>query len=286
MEIRSTRRRPDVVAWCFLTPFLLVFAVASLWPMVRTAWLSLDAGDPLRNYRLVIFDPLAWLAAANTIGFAMVFTLVQTTLAVATAMLAAGVPRWLGRGLAAALFAAHVLGATFAGLIFGGLLGPGRGGLNAWLPEPVGWLTTPNLAMPVLLVVAAYVGTGFGTLWVLAALRRVDPRVGEAARVDGAGAVRRFRHATLPQIRPTVSMLLLAGMFWGLGVFELPYVLFGGPGPGYRVLTASMLIFSSAFERGDVGYASAAAVLFAGLTVVLTLVAAWALRVGREEVTL
>ncbi len=79
-------------------------------------------------------------------------------------------------------------------------------------------------------------------------------------------------------------MLLVAGIFFGMTLFELPYVLFDGPGPGYRVLTGAMLVFSLGPVRGDVAYASAVAVLLALVTAVVVGSAMRLLRVGREEV--
>ena len=139
--------------------------------------------------------------------------------------------------------------------------------------------------MPLLVGVSAYLGFGFGTIYCLAALRRIDRDLADAAAIDGAGRAGRLWHVTLPQLRPTLSLLFVAAVFWGLQAFELPYALFGGPGPGYRALTAVMYAFSLAFERGQTGYAAAVSVLFAGVAAALTLGLAGALRLGREEVT-
>ena len=272
--------------YAMLTPFGVCYALFTLWPIARTLRLSVG------HYGEALAQPLVWLAAANTIGFALVFALVQTLLALAAALLIEASPRRLATPLAALAFATHLLGGTFAGVVFAAMLS-GRGGLvNATLlklnlvDSPIGWLTTPALAMPVLIVVAAYVGFGFGTIYLLAALRRADRDLLDAARVDGAGPVRRTWSVTVPQLRPTLAVLFLAAVFWGLQAFELPYVLFGGPGPSYRVLTAAMLVFSVGFERGELGQASAIATLLAMTILIVVGGLALLFRVGREEVTL
>ncbi len=286
-----TGRLSDAGLWPYvmLTPFVVAFSLFGIWPVVRTVGLSLDDGT--EAYQSVLTDPLVWLATANTAGFAVIFTVGQALVATAAALLIDALPRRLAGLLATLFFGTHLLGGTFAGVLFTALLS-GRGGLvnqlllgTSLVAEPVAWLTTPNLAMPVLLVAAVYVGFGFGTIYLLAALRRIDRELLDAARVDGAGPVRRLLMVAIPQLRPTLSILLIGGLFWGLAAFELPYVLFDGPGPSYRVLTVAMLVFSSAFERGEVAYASALATLLAATTALLVAFTALFLRVGREEVT-
>ena len=275
--------------YLMLAPFLLASAAFGLWPVVRTIALSLDGGGTA--YGQAVSDPLLWLAAANTVGFSVVFAIGQAIVATAAALLIDALPRRMGGLMATLCFATHLLGGTFAGVLFAAMLSGRTGLVNALLlrggviDAPVPWLTTPNLAMPVLLAVAIYVGFGFGTIYLLAALRRVDRELLDAARVDGAGLLRRLTSVTLPQLRPTLSILLIGGLFWGLSAFELPFVLFDGAGPGYRVLTVVMLVFAAAFERGEVAYASAVATLLAATTAVFVTLAAAALGVGREEVS-
>ncbi|MEM1012839.1 MAG: sugar ABC transporter permease [Planctomycetota bacterium] len=285
--------RAPLSAWLFLLPMLVGVVVFGLIPAGRTVMLSLGPGeDRLVFYRLAVLDPLVWLAAVNTLGFAILFATLQTVFATVVALLIVSANVWAGRVLAAVLFAAHVLGATFAGVLFSAWFVDRRGGLNGLLQtvgltsEPIDFLASPTLAMPILLAVALFGGTGFAVLWVLAALRRADPHIADAALLDGCGPLRRIRHATLPQIRPTLAMLVVAGLFFGMTLFELPYVLFDGPGPGYRVLTGAMLVFSAGLVRGDVGYASAIAVLLAIATTLVVALTCRLLRVGREEVGL
>ena len=286
--------------YLFLAPFGVAFAVLGAYPLGRTLWLAMhrDAGtsaarfEPTANLAFVLGDPLTWLALANTLGFALGFAIVQVPAALLVAVaIDAAHPR-LRRILAGVFFAAHLVGATFAGVLFAAMLSGRRGLLNAVLlrlnlvENPVPWLDSPALAMPVLIGVAAYVGVGFGVVICLAALRRVDAHLLEAATLDGAGPARRVWHVTLPQVRPTLSFLAVAAVFYGLQAFELPYALFGGPGPGYRALTAVMYLFALDFERGQTGLAAAVAVVLAAVVAAVTLLLARLLRVGGGEVTL
>ena len=121
-------------------------------------------------------------------------------------------------------------------------------------------------------------------IYCLAALQQVDRQLYDAAVMDGAGAWGRFWHVTLPQVRPTLSFLAIAGAIWSLQVFELPYVLFDGPGPNYRGLTGVMYLFAIGFERGDLGYAAAIGWIFTAVVVLITIGMIALLGVGREEV--
>ena len=288
--MRAHQTRRILTPYAFLGPFLLAFALLSAWPLWRTASLAMSGGGSAIAF--VLRDKLAWLALANTIGYALIFSLLQTCGAFAIALLVHHAAPSLRRALAILFFSTHLLGATFAGVLFAALLS-GRAGLfNAALLR-LGWIASPwqplestAWAMPTLIAISVYLGVGFGMLYCLASLRRVDLRLHDAAQLDGAGAVRRLIHVTLPQVRPTLSFLLLAGLFWGLQAFELPYVLFGGPGPGYRALTVTMYLFSLGFEQGQPELAAAVSVVFALIVGGLTIAAAALLRFGREEVTL
>jgi ABC-type sugar transport system permease subunit len=272
-------RRGSGVAWAMLAPFLAGFAIFGVWPIVRTLWVGLvDRGGPtLRHHAFAATDPLAWLAAANTVGFALAFAAITVPAAFALALLIRAAPPRLRVVAAVTIFATHLIGSAFAGLLFRPILLDRRLGLEAML-------TTPGLAMVTLLLVATYVGVGFGVVLLLAALRRVDPHLLDAARLDGAGVWRQTWSVLVPQVRPTLALLAVAGVWWGLQVFELPYALFGGPGPGYRVLSVTMLLLDAGLRRGDEAYAAAVATQFAVVVLVLTLGLAWLLRVGREEV--
>jgi ABC-type sugar transport system permease subunit len=75
--------------------------------------------------------------------------------------------------------------------------------------------------------------------------------------VDGAGRWGKFWHVTVPGIRPVIIFILLVGTIGAFQLFELPYVFFNGPGPGFAGLTIVMYLYQQGFEAGNIGYASA-----------------------------
>jgi len=95
-------------------------------------------------------------------------------------------------------------------------------------------------------------------IYFLAALQNVSPELLEAASVDGANGWHRFRHVTLPAIRPVASFVVLLSLIGSVQLFELPYLLLNNSaGPDKQGLTVVMYLYQQGFDRGDLGYASA-----------------------------
>jgi ABC-type sugar transport system permease subunit len=281
-----------------LAPFVTAMVLLFAWPLARSGWMSLqrDAGTAdarfagLANYEFAQYDPLLWGSLLNTVAFAMLFLLGQIPASLGLALLLNDRRLRLLPLLRFIFFSTHLVGVVFAAVLFSDMLS-GRHSLVSRLLQWAGAIDVPldllnreAWVMPLMLACAWYLSVGFGMIYCLAALQHVDRRLYDAAVMDGAGAWGRFRHVTLPQVRPTLSFLAIAGAVWALQVFELPYVLLDGPGPNYRGLTAVMYLFAIGFERGDLGYAAAIGWIFTILVVLITLVMIRLLAIGREEV--
>jgi ABC-type sugar transport system permease subunit len=246
-----------------------VFCVFMAYPLWRSLVLSLHKSvGPRRlefvglgNFRFLLRDWFFWWSFANTAAFTILFLLIQLPLSLGLALVLNS--RWVRakEWFRFAFFSTHLTGQVFVAVIFGLLLDRRRGLLNQALGAvgigPVGWLTDPNWVMASLLLAALWLSVGFGMIYFLAALQAVDHELYEAASVDGAGRVSRFWHVTLPSIRKVVYLLVFTGTVAGFQLFELPYVLYQGVGPGARATTIVMYLFMTGFDVGDLGYASA-----------------------------
>jgi len=269
-------RRHRLAPYLFLSPALLLLCVFLLWPLARSLALSfyLTAGPRTEkfvgfgNYRFLIF----WLAAINTALFTLGFLLIQIPLSLALAMLLNSRQTRARSLLRFCFFSTYLCGQVFVAVIFFALLGHH--------PLNVPWLTDSRWTMITLLLAAIWLSTGYAMVFLLAALSAVRQELYEAAQLDGAGPWTSFRHVTLTGIRPMLAFLILVGTITGFQLFELPYVLFQGPGPGYRALTIVMYLYSAGFDRGDLGYASAIGWL---MVLVLGFVAAIELRLAAER---
>jgi ABC-type sugar transport system permease subunit len=256
----------------FLTPLLAILAVFFAWPLGRSLVLSfyMTAGPNARKFVgpgnyvfLLTRDRLFWLAAANTIVFTIAFLLLQLPASLGLALLLNHPAVRCKRVFRFCFFSTYLVGQVFVAVVFFALLGPRQGPVNQLMARilghdaDIGWLSRPDLALPVVLLAALWLSIGYGMIYFLAALQAVDPNLYEAAKLDGAGRWAAFRHVTLPGIKPVMIFLIVVGTIGGFQLFELPYVLLQGPGPNYRALTIVMYLYAAAFERGDLGYSAA-----------------------------
>jgi len=274
----------NIAPYLFLLPFISLFLLFVAYPLVQSILLSLQqtfgpatsAYVGWKNYEHLFSDPLFWKATKNTFIYSLGTLAIQVPMALGLAILL-NQPRLKGRLLLRLIFfAPSLVGVAFVAILFTPLFAKNTGlinlSLNALLPAwnvEYAWLE--KHVMAALIVASVWMYVGINMLFFLAALQNVDVQLYEAASLDGARAVSRFWHVTLPGIWPVGSYVVLLSLIGTLQQFELPYILlnFGG-GPDNRGLTLVMYLYQVGFEGADLGYASA---LGWCLTVVLLAVA-------------
>lgn len=299
-------------AYLFLSPFLLVFLVFTVYPLVLSAVLAMQQTHGpgfarfvgLDNFISLAGDPLFHKAVLNTVIYTLGSLFIQLPLALGLAMLL-NQPGLKGRGFYRLIFfSPQLMGLVFvamlSALIFekrSGLLNQAlHGALGTWLPpdhafgwmnalKDVTWLDFPWLqtfVMPMLILISLWMFVGYNMIYFLAALQNIDRSLVEACAVDGAGPARRFWHVTIPSIRPVASFVVLLSLIGSLQLFELPYILLDYTGgPQNRGLTIVMYLYQNGFETGDLGYASAIGWVLALMLVALALGQVFLMR--REE---
>jgi ABC-type sugar transport system permease subunit len=267
-----------VAPYLFLLPFLLTFAGFFLYPLVQSFVMSTRIYSGPRvwrpagfsQYAFILRDLMFWIAVANTISYTLLFLLFQVPISLGLA-LALNSVRVRARALfRLAMLLPFLAGNVLAAVIFTPLL------INTHL----NWKADPVLATVAIVLAALWLSVGWGMVYLLAALQAVDPELYDAARVDGAGAGRRFRHVTLPAIRPVLAYLILVGTVTGLQLFELTYVFFQGLGPKLRGLTIVQYLVLRGFDKSDLGMAAAVGWI---LVVLITLVSLPQLRWMRAK---
>ena len=273
--------------YLFVLPFVLLFLAFMLYPMAQSVVLSARqyAGPRLSrpvgwgNFRFIVTDLVFWRAVLNTVLFAVLFLVLEIPLSLGLAMLLNS-PRVRGRNLLRfAFFSPYLVGSVFASVLFMMLLAPKWGLVNRavgavlpWVGSDINWRGDALLSVPAVVIAALWLATGQAMIYFLAALQSVDRELYEAAEVDGAGRWARFRHVTLPGIRPVLTYLLLVGTIYSLQLFELPYLFFQGFGPKLGGLTVVGYLFMNGFIGRDIGYASAVG----WVLVLLISIVAWA----------
>lgn len=280
------RRQQAVAAWALALPFMLLFLVFTAGPVLASLGMSFtdikraDIRTPfavgfvgVENYTQLLGDPLFQKVMVNTGLYVVLGVPLTMALALAAAVGLNRVKRL--KGLFRVGYYLPVVTSIVAVSVVwkfllrtdGGLVNTVLGGLG--LPEP-GWLDSTSLALPSLVVMAAW--RNLGTLMVifLAGLQTIPEEVREAAEVDGAGAWQQFRGITLPMLRPTLLFGAVITSIGYLQFFEEAFVMtHGGPLDATRSVT---FFTYDQFGFGNYGYAAAASYLLFLAVVVLTLV--------------
>lgn len=281
-RVRGEARR-GATALAFLLPALVILGAFVAWPMLSALWLSFtDAAGfgvehwvGLQNYVTVFTDPDVRTAVVNTLLYLLIFTPTAVVSALVLALVVNN-PRLPWRGFfRTTLFLPFVVSLAVAAFAWSYLIDPQVGLLNHWLSR-VGIrlgdvLQDPTLAMPAVALVAVWKSFGFYFVIFLAGLQDIPASLYEAARVDGAGALGRLRHVTLPLLSNTFAFVLVFAMIAALQAFDQIYVMTGG-GPYGHTQTIVMEIYQSGFRKLELGFASALSYVLLGATLLLSLV--------------
>jgi multiple sugar transport system permease protein len=259
----------------------LFFVGPALWALgssfTNRALVGLDAANPrfvgLGNYQHLFGDPDFAQVIINSVVFVIGSAIIgQFLLGLGLALLLDHAER---RGFIAAnavyavVLLAWVNPAIIAGFLWVAMFDYYNGSLNVALTQggvgPVDWFgQAPMLAV---IIVNTWRGTAFTMLIFLGALRTIPSDIYEAARVDGANALRRFWDHTLPLLRPIAALTLLSITMATFGTFIVIQTLTNG-GPALQTEVIALYAFHTAFQAHEVGYGSAIAVVMLGLNLI------------------
>lgn len=253
----------------FSLPYLVIFGVFLLYPLVMGGYMSLfdwNAINPaesvftgIENYRLLFNDPQFWNSLGNTAYFAL---LTVPSIVVVALGLALGVNRDIkGQGLLRAIFfSPYILTVSVTALVWVDLYSTRYGVINHYLGlimgNPPQWLQSQFWAMPSIAITTVWWLVGFSFVILLAARQDVPEYLYEAAKLDGAGPWRMFRDVTVPQIRHAIFFVVIINLIWAFQVYGQPYVMTSG-GPAQTTETLVMFLYQEAFQQRNFGYAAA-----------------------------
>jgi len=276
----------SLAGWTFAAPALLVITVFFFLPVAAALALSVTDFDiyalaDIHNLRFIAFDnyigllhnPLFWKTLGNTLYFVVVGVPLSIAVSLGAAVL---LHSKLGRfkGFFRTAYFAPVVTTVVAVAVIWRYLFHTRYGLVNWGLssigiDPIDWLGDPHWAMPTIILFAVWKNFGYNMIIFLAGLQSIPEDLYEAARIDGAGAWRQFRHVTLPMLGP---VLLLVGILTMSGYFQLfaePYVMTQG-GPLESTKSVLYLMYDEGFKWWNLGNASAMAFLLFVLMVAVT----------------
>ena len=275
------RMRREWSAYAFLAPGLIIFSIFTAFALLFALYLTfhewniISVDKPfvgLRNYGDMIHDEKFLRSIINTVYFTGASVPLGMFVGLCIALLLNQPIR--GRGILRTMYFLPVVTPFVVVAIIWKWLYNGDFGLfNYYLlkthliHDPLLWLSDKNLAMPAVVLMTVWTSVGFSMVVYLAGLQAIPEELYEASRVDGAGSFARFRHITLPMLRPTTLFLLVMGIIGSFQVFTQIFVMTSG-GPLDRTTTMVYYIYESAFKFYEMGYASTLAfALFAMLLV-------------------
>jgi multiple sugar transport system permease protein len=263
-------------AYMLIIPSLVLITALSLYPILEAVIVSLQSqnmlhGDPeafvgAAHYKRALFEePQFWSSLGRTVYWTAGSVAGAYLLALGLALLTnmdVG-----GRGFFRALFLIPwVMPDVCTALLWKWLYGDEFGVLNflfakfGLISHPVTFLSDPNLAMPAVIFVQIWKLYPVMFITLLAALQNVPGELAEAARIDGANVLQRFRYVTFPFIRSTSLVISLLASLWTFQAFDIVYLLTGG-GPADATKILPTLVYDKAFWGLEMGYAAAIALL-------------------------
>jgi multiple sugar transport system permease protein len=274
--------------WYFVAPALVLIGIFFFIPVAGSLLLSLtdfdiyaiaDSGNArfvgLRNYMDMFGNSVFWIAVRNTFYFALVGGPLTVAASLAAALLInARVVRYKSF-FRTIFFIPFVTTLVAVAIVWRYLYHPQYGMLNyglGWFGvAPIDWLGDPRTAMPAIIMLAIWKNFGYNMLIFIAGMQTIPSELYEAAELDGAGALRQFRHITLPMLAPT---FLFVGVITMIGYFQLfaePYVMTAG-GPLRSTTSLVLLMYEEGFRWWRMGAAASVAFILFAIILVWTLV--------------
>jgi multiple sugar transport system permease protein len=285
-------RRPWIsVRWTpylLISPFLILFAVFGLFPLLFSAWMAFQSWEPtsglgsmqfvgLDNFSFALQDAWFWKSLRNTLWLALASGLPQHLVALPLAVLIHSRFKRLRDGVAGAYFLPYITSTVAIAMMFTSLFSTDYGLVNAVLGgvfglEATPWLTQPDKLKVAVAIVVFWRYVGFNLMLYLAALQTIPRDLYEAATLDGAGPWAKFWRITVPSLRPMILFGVTLSVIGGLQLFEEPFILTNGNGgPDQTVMTSAIYLYRLAFDFNDFGGAAAMSWVLCGVVVVMTL---------------
>ena len=278
--------RHSLIAWAFVLPALLLISISVLLPALMALVMSfsstgLDVSEPLQfvglaNLRRLITDPMVRRVLFTTFVYliGVVPPIVLGSLALAVLV----DQRLPGRDLLRGAFYTPVLVSIVVAAIAFRWLYAETGLINGWLSAllgpaftPIGFLTSPLLALPAVMVVTLWKGLGYYMVIFLAGLQGIPRELYEAAELDGSHGWRQHLDITLPLLRPYVTLVAVVSSIAATKVFEEVFLMTQG-GPADTTRTIVYYVYDQAFAELEISYACTLGLALFLLVLLLTLV--------------
>jgi multiple sugar transport system permease protein len=277
------RLSPEWAPYVFLSPFLLLFVVFGIFPLLFSFYLAFQSWEPtaglsamkfvgLDNFIFTLGDEWFWKSLGNTLWLALAAGVPQHLVAIPLATFIHTVFKRARNAIVGLYFLPYITSTVAIAMMFStlfstehGLINQGIHYLSQWplfswfLPEQaIDWLGQAETLKPAIATVVFWRYVGFNVVLYLAALQTIPKDLYEAATMDGAGRWQQFWFITLPSLRPMIYFGVMLSVIGGMQLFEEPFILTSGKGGTDQAgMTTAVYMYRTAFDFNDFGTASA-----------------------------
>lgn len=276
-------KRNPLTPFLFLVPGLIILGAFIFYPMLHAIWLSFTnyniVNDAefigLENYQALFEDPLFWKVLGQTLLYLIIVVPALVVLPIFLAILVNKQIKGIGF-FRSAYYIPVVTSMVVVGIAWKWVYAD-QGVLNYILDSlgiisaPVNWLTSTSTSIFAVMIVTIWKGLGYYMVIYLAGLQSIPDDLYEAADIDGASKWKQIWHITVPLLMPSIMIVTIMSSISAMKVFEEIYVMTGG-GPLNSSKTLVFYIYQEAFEKLQMGYASAAGVILFLITLIFSII--------------
>ncbi|MDT9026915.1 carbohydrate ABC transporter permease [Rossellomorea yichunensis] len=267
----------------FLIPGVIILGAFIFYPMLNAIWLSFTdyniVADAefigMENYKELFADALFWKVLGQTLLYLIIVVPALVILPIFLAILVNQQVKGIGF-FRSAYYVPVVTSMVVVGIAWKWVYAD-RGILNyilesfGLIDEPINWLTSTSTSIFAVMVVTIWKGLGYYMVIYLAGLQSIPDDLYEAADIDGATKWKQIWHITVPLLMPSIMIVTIMSSISAMKVFEEIYVMTGG-GPLNSSKTLVFYIYEEAFDKLQMGYASAAGVVLFVITLIFSVI--------------
>ncbi len=276
--------KKDLTAWLFIIPSLVLIVLFIFYPMVQAFITSFQTGignnmtfNGIENYKRLLSDETFKKALFNTVLYLVIQVPIMILLALVISSMLNDKKLKFSGFFRTAIFLPCVCSLVAYSIIFKSLFAT-DGFINAMLmnlhiiSEPISWITDPVLAKVLIIIAITWRWTGYNMVFYLSGLQSIDDSIYEAADIDGANGIQKFRYMTLPLLKPIILFTTINSTIGTLQLFDEPMNITQG-GPANATVTISQYIYNILFKyTPDFGYAAAMSFVVVVMIVVLSFI--------------
>ncbi len=279
---KEKKFRLDKVAIAFIAPAFFFYTLFIIVPTLSSVYYSFTSWDGinpnirfigLANYREIFTSARFANALKNTVILTLFISILENAFALALALIVDNV-RWMKNLFRSAFYIPVLISGIVSGFIWKIMYNYNFGAINSIL-ESIGlgewkqdWLGNTKLTLIMVGVVLVWKGAGYYMIIYLASLQSVSTDIIEAAEIDGAGPIQKFRSITLPLISGAFTINFTLSLINGLKVFDQISVMTDG-GPGFTTETLVYLLYKVGFNEGRQGFGTAVGIVLLFIIIIL-----------------